>query len=121
MNNRRTPEPAVPVGYGSCLSSSSPGARAARVRAARVVEVEVIDLYWRIGRLILDRRSSKGWGSRVVERLSADLRAEFPGMRVLAPRSLEYMQTFASAWPEPIAQRRVLGTHRPSTTTRIRD
>ena len=38
-----------------------------------------------------------------MERLSADLRAEFPGMPGLAPRSLEYMRTFASAWPEPIA------------------
>ena len=81
--------------------------QAARVRAARVVNVEVIDLYWRIGRLILDRRNSEGWDSRVVDRLSADLRAEFPGMRGLAPRSLEYMQTFASAWPEPIAQQPV--------------
>jgi predicted nuclease of restriction endonuclease-like (RecB) superfamily len=28
-------------------------------------------------------------------------------MRGLAPRSLEYMQTFASVWPEPIAQQPV--------------
>ena len=107
MNSRSTPEPAVPVGYGDLFEQVKSEVQAARVRAARVVNVEVIDLYWRIGRLILDRRNSEGWGSRVVERLSADLRAEFPGMRGLAPRSLEYMQTFASAWPEPIAQQPV--------------
>ena len=107
VSSRGTPEPAVPIGYGELFERIKSEVQAARVRAARVVNVEVIDLYWRIGRLILDRRSSEGWGSRVVERLSADLRAEFPGMRGLAPRSLEYMQTFASAWPEPIAQQPV--------------
>ncbi|HZM66598.1 MAG TPA: PDDEXK nuclease domain-containing protein [Nakamurella sp.] len=107
MNSRSIPEPAIPVGYGELFEQVKSEVQAARVRAARVVNVEVIDLYWRIGRLILDRRNSEGWGSRVVERLSADLRTEFPGMRGLAPRSLEYMQTFASAWPEPIAQQAV--------------
>ena len=107
MNSRSIPEPAIPVGYGELFEQVKSEVQAARVRAARVVNVEVIDLYWRIGRLILNRRNSEGWGSRVVERLSADLRTEFPGMRGLAPRSLEYMQTFASAWPEPIAQQAV--------------
>jgi len=107
VNSRSAPEPAVPVGYGDLFEQVKSEVQAARVRAARVVNVEVIDLYWRIGRLILDRRNSEGWDSRVVDRLSADLRAEFPGMRGLAPRSLEYMQTFASAWPEPIAQQPV--------------
>ena len=117
MSSRTSPEPAVPVGYGELLEQVKSEVQAARVRAARVVNVEVIDLYWRIGRLLLDRRSSEGWGSRVVERLSADLRAEFPGMRGLAPRSLEYMQTFASAWSAPIAQQPVLGTTEARTVT----
>jgi len=116
VSSRGTPEPAVPIGYGELFERIKSEVHAARVRAARVVNVEVIDLYWRIGRLILDRRSSEGWGSRVVERLSADLRAEFPGMRGLAPRSLEYMQTFASAWPEPIAQQPVARDCRGDTS-----
>jgi predicted nuclease of restriction endonuclease-like (RecB) superfamily len=60
-----------------------------------------------IGRQLLDRRAAQGWGTRVVQRLSDDLRPEFAGMRGLATRSLEYMQTFAAAWPDPIAQQPV--------------
>lgn len=61
-------------------------------------------MYWRIGKLILSRQEDQGWGSRVIDRLSADLRAEFPGMKGFARRTLVYMRTFAAAWPDPIAQ-----------------
>ncbi|WP_205843696.1 DUF1016 N-terminal domain-containing protein [Nakamurella deserti] len=75
--------------------------RAARVGAARSVNQEVLDLYWRIGRLVLDRQQSEGWGMKVIDRLSADLRAEFLGMRGFSARSLVYMRSFAAAWPQP--------------------
>lgn len=107
MASRGRAEAMLPAGYGELVEQVKAEVRAARVRAARVVNVELIDLYWRIGRLLLDQRREQGWGAKVVERLSADLRAEFPGIRGLAPRSLEYMQAFASAWPLPIAQQPV--------------
>jgi len=97
----------LPTVYGDLFDQVKAEVREARVRAARVVNVELIDLYWRIGRLLVIKRREQGWGGRIVERLSADLRAEFPGIRGFAPRSLEYMQTFASAWPEAIAQQPV--------------
>jgi predicted nuclease of restriction endonuclease-like (RecB) superfamily len=43
-------------------------------------------------------------GSRVIDRLAADLRTEFPGMRGFSPRSLAYMRRFAAAFPEEILQ-----------------
>ncbi len=64
--------------------------------------VELVGLYWQIGRLILDRQESQGWGSKVIGRLAADLRAEFPGMRGLSQRSLVYMRTFAAAFEAPL-------------------
>jgi len=43
----------------------------------------------------------------VIARLSADLRAEFPGTRGLSVSNLKYMRRFAEAWPD--------GSHRPAT------
>jgi predicted nuclease of restriction endonuclease-like (RecB) superfamily len=53
----------------------------ARVSAARAVNRELVLLYWDIGQGIVEKQKSAGWGDSVVERLSADLRAEFPDMR----------------------------------------
>jgi DUF1016 N-terminal domain len=39
-------------------------------------------------------------GSRVIDRLAADLRGAFPEMKGFSPRNLKYMRAFAAAWPE---------------------
>ncbi len=57
-------------------------------------------LYWGIGKEILTRQREGGWGTKVIERLAKDLRAEFPEMQGLSPRNLGYMKAFAEAWPD---------------------
>lgn len=98
---------ATPVGYGALLADVKAAVSAARIRATRIVNAELIDLYWHIGRLILQRQQAEGWGTRVIDRLSVDLRAEFPAMRGFSPRSLVYMRTFADRYPAGITQRPV--------------
>lgn len=93
-----------PVGYAELLEQVKVRVRTSRVQAARAVNTELVGLYWQIGRLILGRQESEGWGTKVIGRLAADLRAEFPGMRGLSQRSLVYMRTFAAAFDEPLAQ-----------------
>ena len=48
-------------------------------------------LYWQIGRDILERQAAQGWGSKVVDRLSHDLREAFPDATGFSPRNLKYM------------------------------
>jgi predicted nuclease of restriction endonuclease-like (RecB) superfamily len=79
--------------------------RSAQARAARAISAELIGVYWRIGREILSRQAEEGdrrgrGGTKVIERLSADLRAAFPGVRGYSVSSLRYMRAFAVAWPE---------------------
>lgn len=93
-----------PSGYGELLSRLKQEVRAAQLRAHRVVNTELLTLYWTIGQAILDRQSSEGWGTRVIHRLADDLRTEFPEMRGFSGRNLQYMASAARAWPNPIAQ-----------------
>jgi predicted nuclease of restriction endonuclease-like (RecB) superfamily len=57
-------------------------------------------LYWQIGRRILELQQAEGWGAKVVERLSRDLRREFPAMKGFSRSNLLYMRAFAEAWPD---------------------
>jgi len=50
-----------------------------------------------------------GWGAKVVDRLSVDLRAELPDSRGFSSAYLSHMQAFAEAWPEPAICQRVVG------------
>lgn len=57
-------------------------------------------LYWDIGQTILQRQAHEGWGAKVIDRLSADLREAFPDMSGLSSRNLKYMRAFAEGWPD---------------------
>lgn len=61
---------------------------------------QLIELYWTIGQLILNRQQAEGWGTKVIERLSNDLRAEFPGMTGLSTQNLLCVRSLAGAWPD---------------------
>jgi len=73
----------------------------ARFQAGRAVNRELVMLYWDIGRGIVEKQQTAGWGDSVVERLAADLRAEFPGMRGFSGRSVWDMKRFYLACSEP--------------------
>lgn len=71
----------------------------------RTVNTQLIELYWSIGHGIAVQQEQQGWGSGVIKRLAEDLRTEFPDMKGLSARNLQYMTTFAGAWTRgPIGQ-----------------
>lgn len=78
--------------------------RSAQVKAALAVNRELLFLYWAIGREILERQQVEGWGSKVLDRLSKDLKREFPEMKGFSRSNLKYMRAFAEAWPDGIGQ-----------------
>jgi hypothetical protein len=72
-----------------------------RQRALLAANGEQIRLYHDIGREILDSQSRQGWGAKVIDRLSADLRAAF-GYEGLSGANLKYMRYFASECPDRV-------------------
>jgi predicted nuclease of restriction endonuclease-like (RecB) superfamily len=86
--------------YAALLASLQERIRSAQTRAALSVNRELVLLYWQIGREILIQQDAQGWGARVIDRLSQDLRLAFPGMKGFSARNLKYMRAFAEAWPD---------------------
>ena len=99
----------LPDNYRDFLEHLKTQVRQARVRATRVVNTELLLLYWDIGRAILDRQAAEGWGSKVIDRLAVDLRSEFPEMRGFSRSNLHYMRKIASAWPRSAFVQQAVG------------
>ena len=95
--------------YQELLTHLKTQIRGAQVRASVAVNRELILLYWGIGRQILQRQASEGWGSKVVDRLAKDLRSEFPNMGGLSRTNLLYMRAFAETWPDESIVQQVVG------------
>ena len=70
----------------------------ARIKAHLSVNKEMISLYWKIGNQILAQQKEEGWGAKVIESISKDLRKEFPEMKGLSARNLKYMRRFAEEY-----------------------
>ncbi len=92
--------PSGPSGYAELLQDIKERVRRAQHRAALSVNRELVLLYWRIGGDILRRQREEGWGARVIDRLSADLRRAFPEMKGFSARNLRYMRKLAETWPD---------------------
>ena len=89
----------APSGYAELLADLKARVRATQFRAARAANTEVLSLYWSVGRDILTRQDSAGWGGKVVTTLAADLQREFPDQRGWSRSNLLYMRRAAETWP----------------------
>lgn len=90
----------LPDDYPGLLDALKSRIAQERVRAVMAANAAMVLLYWDIGRAIGERQDAEGWGAKVIERLSADLRRALPDMRGLSVRNLRYMRAFAAAWPD---------------------
>ena len=68
----------LPAGYAEWIADVKLRIRAAQQRAALAVNKEMLQLYWQIGRDILDRQAEAGWGTGVLSRIEADCAPSSP-------------------------------------------
>jgi predicted nuclease of restriction endonuclease-like (RecB) superfamily len=69
-----------------------------RSRVARLVNRELIDLYWEIGHYLDDRINQDGWGKGTVRYLSDFLLSHEPGLRGFSSSNLWRMRQFYQTW-----------------------
>lgn len=90
-----------PSDYPAFLASLKERIELARTRAIRAAFHEGVLLYWDIGRAILQKQQTAGWGDAVVERLAADLRSAFPGKAGFSANNVWLMRQFYSEYSAP--------------------
>ena len=102
------PQADLPDDYGRVLSKIKERIQGERLRIVLAANAAMVELYWDIGRMILDRQELAGWGARVIDRLAHDLHEAYPDMKGFSPRNLKYMRAFAAAWPDSEIVQRVV-------------
>jgi predicted nuclease of restriction endonuclease-like (RecB) superfamily len=90
----------LPEGYTGFLVEIKEQIKQERLKAVISANSALVLMYWNIGRSILNRQNREGWGAKVIDRLSVDLKYEFPEMNGFSSRNLKYMRKFAECWPD---------------------
>jgi predicted nuclease of restriction endonuclease-like (RecB) superfamily len=99
---------AMPSDYQKFIGELKSQIKKERLKTILSANASMILMYWNIGKSILNRQQNEGWGTKVIDRMSKDLKEAFPDMSGFSPRNLKYMRKFADAWQDKeIVQRTV--------------
>jgi predicted nuclease of restriction endonuclease-like (RecB) superfamily len=90
----------IPLNYQDVVAGLKEKIRTARLKVAVTANNELLKIFWEIGATIISEQKREKWGAKVVDRLAADLKMEFPDFKGLSVRNLKYMKAFAEAWPD---------------------
>ncbi len=90
----------MPESYHAFINDVKQRVAQQRLKTILSANAEMILMYWDIGKSILEKQENEGWGAKVIDRLSTDLKKEFPAMKGFSPRNLKYMRKFAETWTD---------------------
>lgn len=65
-----------------------------RYTAAKLVNKEILILYFKVGKVLVEKIEVAGYGAKVIENISNDLQANLPGLRGFSATNLKYMKQF---------------------------
>jgi len=81
-----------------------------RYRTAKLVNKELLALYYAIGKYISANSRNATWGSGAIAAISRSLQEELPGLRGFSEVNIKRMRTFYEAWSKTFEENRPLPT-----------
>ena len=80
--------------YSQLLSQINRRVELAQQRAIYAANEEMLHMYWDIGELLEKNQMADGWGKKTLERLSVDLKNEYPKIKGFSVRNMQCMMQF---------------------------
>lgn len=80
--------------YKNWLIELKANIKRSQIKAALAVNSELIQLYWDLGKQIVEKQKHAQWGSGFIDQLSKDLKEEFPEMGGFSAKNLRYCRAF---------------------------
>ncbi len=90
----------MPDSYSEFLGNLKKRIQQERLKVVLSANAALVMMYWDIGNDILQKQKDEGWGAKVIDRLSHDLKDAFPDMTGFSPRNLKYMRKLAASWED---------------------
>jgi predicted nuclease of restriction endonuclease-like (RecB) superfamily len=87
--------------FGDAASIIKDAIIRSRYQAAKLVNKELLGLYYTVGRYVSENSRGGSWGKGAIHQLSDSLQRELPGLRGFGEVSLKKMRLFYEAW-QPI-------------------
>lgn len=80
-----------------------------QLEAAKVVNRQMLALYYGIGKYVSDNTRTGAWGTGAIETISEQLRRELPGLRGFGVSNIKNMRQFYELWKDVLNRQPVAG------------
>ena len=88
----------VTADYNSAVQTIKEAILCSQYKAAKLVNREMLSLYYGIGRYISANSREGFWGTGAIKTISERLRKELPGLKGFSQTNLKYMRIFYEEW-----------------------
>jgi len=78
--------------YKEFIQNLKTEVKQARLKAVRIVNTELIQLYYNIGQKIVQKQTETNWGDNLIGQIEIDLKKEFPEITGFSRANLFYMR-----------------------------
>jgi len=102
--NSKIKKPGAISTYAEFFEQLKHRVRVAQLKASLAVNSGLIQLYWDIGKSIVEKQEQEGWRAQVIEKLCKDLQSAFPGIQGFSRTNVFRMRTFYLAYKDRIPQ-----------------
>jgi len=108
--------------YNTFLLEIKKQIKTSQVKAISSVNFEMTALYYKIGKALDKKQRDEGWGAKVIEKLSIDLKNEIPKLQGFSRRNMILMVQFYKEYQDieivqlPVAQDDVLAHENDNPT-----
>lgn len=99
----------VSKGYQGFLKEFKEKILSSQLKAAILVNRELITLYWDVGSKILQKQKNEGWGAKTIENLARDLKSALTEMKGFSLTNIKYMVQFAKEYPDFTISQQLVG------------
>ena len=96
--------------YQTLLTEIKEQIQISQIKAIASVNSEMLILYYNIGKAIHKKQKKEGWGAKVIQKLSLDLKNELPKVKGFSERNIKRMVRFYREYsditfmPQAVAQ-----------------
>lgn len=105
--------------YPRLLAQVKQRVRLAQQRAAYSAYGEMLRMYWDIGHLLSDAQKEIGWGNGALQRLSVDMRNDFPEVKGFSVRNCQCMIQFYNEYNEELTLPKDTDSNTQSTIAQL--
>lgn len=88
------------MNYPALLKEITDRIRQGQLRASMAVNVELLALYWDVGRIVEERQGEEGWGAGIIPRLAQDIRNDLLEIKGFSARNIGRMLAFFREYRE---------------------